>query len=467
MAGPWQPNPSLAARRMFLLLVLLGFGLRMGYGLIRYRSALKGSGSEFIGKWDHDALYHVLIAKAVLAGKGYVVDDSPITVERHLRYAGQDALFKAPLYQYFLAGVFAVSGFSFKLFFPLQALLGGFSTGLTALISLHVFGRPRAAWLAGGAAAVQPILVNSASQPYNENLFFFFFLASIWAFLVWLRSERIPWAALSGLMAGLCMLTRESGELLLVAMGLVVLVARPVTLRRCLGYGVVAAMTLAVVGPWTVRNYVRTGAFVPVASIVGVDFTEGNNECIASESIFVPYWSEGPCKLVDQQKRAQMELLTFDARVPACVRADLASRRVALQFVKDHPLIYARLVVRRLWTALLPFNPRGNQRRTERIVLLLYWLAVFPAGIFGLIFGSTFGSTAGGKRNLPAFNQPGRMLLAVLMLLNLLSIAAVLYWSDLRFLVGIYLLLGCFAGLAYDELLDRGRARNGVTAQSG
>jgi hypothetical protein len=92
-----------------------------------------------------------------------------------------------------------------------------------------------------------------------------------------------------------------------------------------------------------------------------------------------------------------------------------------------------------LWTTLLPYDPRGNQRPHERIFLFLYWLVVFPAGLLGIFF---------------ALKQieSGRLLLAVLVILNLLSIAAVLYWSDLRFRVGIDLLLACFAGWRYAEV---------------
>ena len=426
-------------RRMFVWLLLLGFVFRIGYGVARYRSTLHTTGAPFINLWNHDAYYHVLIAKALLSGKGYVVDDTSGSL---VRYAGQPALFKAPLYEFFLAGIFAVSGFSFKLFFPLQALLGGLTAAFTGLISLEVFQRPRAAWLAGIAAAAQPILVNSASQPYNENLFFFLFVISLWSFLLWFRSEAFKYAALSGVAIGLTMLTRENGSLLLVSMGVVVLVAKPINLKTWGGYALIAALALAIVASWTIRNYARFHTFVPVAAIVGVDFTEGNNQCIASESLVVPFWGEGPCPSLDEQRRTQMAARTFDPRVPDCVRLDLVSRQVGSQFVKNDPTAYVRLSVRRLWTSLLPYNPRGNQRRMERIVLSLYWLAVFPAGIVGMFLG---------RRLL----EPGRLLLALVMVLNLLSIAAVLYWSDLRFMVTIYLPLACFAGWAYDEFLLR------------
>ncbi len=424
---------------MFGLLIVLGFGLRFGYGVARYRGKLmRLSGNSFIGLWDHDALEHILISRAILSGKGYIVDDSPPEPGKHIRYPGQEALFKAPLYEFFLAGTFALSGFSFRLFFPVQALLGGLSAGLVSLIALQVFGRWRAAWLAGAAAAVDPLLVNAASQPYSETLFVFFFLLSIWAFLKWFQTSRLPWALLCGTTVGLCMLVRENGLLLVVAMGVALLLVRPPRFRTWSGYAVIGLATIAVVAPWTIRNYVRFGVFVPVSSIVGVDFTEGNNECVAAESLFEPYWAEGPCEPVARERRMLLATASFDPRVPEAVRMDRVCRRIALQFVKDHPVAYAKLALRRFWTTLLPFDPRGDQRLPERLALALYWLIVFPAGIVGMVL----------TVRRP---EPARALLAVLVILDLASIVAVLYWSDLRFRIGIDLLLACFAAWAYDE----------------
>ena len=436
-----------AAWRMFLFLVILGFVLRAGYGVARYGSAvINRTGDAFISAWNHDALDHVLIAKAILTGKGYVVDRPPVSTTAPVRFVGQEALFKAPLYEFFLAGVFAVSGFSFKLLIPLQALLGGLLTGLIGLIALQVFRSASAAWFAGVAAAAHPILVNSASQPYNENLFFFFFAASIWMFLIWLQNLRWPWALGCGSAIGLCMLTRENAVLLLFAMGVVVLLTYPPLKKGWVGYGIIALTATALVLPWSIRNYVRFGIFVPVASILGEDLSEGNNECVGGEGVFVPYWAEGRCASVDQQRRAQSEATSGDTRIPVVVRRDRISRHIALQFMSSHPGTYAKLAFRRFWTTLLPYDPRGDQRTHERIVLLLYWLLLFPPGILGMWLG---------LKQV----EPARVLLALLIVLNLLSIAAVLYWSDLRFRVGIDMLLGCFAGLAYTQLV-RLRAGN-------
>ena len=435
----WKSKQPVPALQLFLILVVLGFGLRAGYGVARYRSAvIKTSGVAFITLWDHDALEHVLIAKALLSGRGYVVDEPPDPSMLPGRLLGQEALFKAPLYEFFLAGIFWFSGFSFKVLIPLQGLLGGLLAGFVGLIALQVFRRPNAAWFAGCAAAVHPILVNSASQPYNENLFFLLFSISIWAFLTWLQTWHWWWTIVCGAAIGLCMLTRENAVLLLAAIGTVMAIALPQVKKTRIGFGSIALTAALVVVPWTIRNYVRFGVFVPVASILGEDLSEGNNDCVGQEGIVVPYWAEGPCASVEEQRRVLQATTTRDSRIPAALRRDRISQRIALRFIFSHPPTYAKLALRRLWTSLLPFDPRGNQRLHERIVLTLYWVLLFPAGIMGV------------KLGLQEFD-PGRILLAVLILLNLLSIAAVLYWSDLRFRVGVDLLLGCFAGWAYSQ----------------
>lgn len=432
------PSPG----RLFLVLLILGFSLRIGYGLVRYQTELLHlSGDSFISSWDFDGLEHVLIAKALLSGKGYVVDSPPILDGKHVRYIGQDAVFKAPLYQFFLAGIFAVSGFSFFLFFPLQALFGGLLSGLVGLITNEVFQQPRAAFFAGLIAAAHPVLVNSASQPYNENLFFFLYAAAIWTFLIWFRTHAVHWVIFSGIFVGLCTLTRETGLPLLVAMILVGILSNTQNRKYWMHCVLLAITAVTVVAPWTLRNYVRFGTLVPVASIAGEDLAIGNNECTASESIFTPYWAEGPCLALNERRRP-LETFSTPSRIPTVVRLDRVSGHLALAFIREHPAAYGKLAFRRLWTTLLPYDPRGNQRIHNQVMFVLYWLAVFPAGIIGMLIA---------LKQM----QAKTILLTLLICLNLLTIMAVIYWSDLRFRVGIDLLLGCFAGSYYSEVIQR------------
>ena len=429
-------------KNLFVILLALGFILRLGYGIARYEgNILHLSGTAFITSWNHDGLEHVLIAKALDSGEGYIVDDMHVSSDKGVRYPGQEALFKAPLYQFFLAAVFAISGFSFKLFFPLQALLGGATSGLVGLIAWEAFGQKTTAWLAGIAAAVHPILVNAASQPYNEDLFFFLFAAAIWLFLVWFRTRGLRYAVLCGASIGLCTLTRESGLPLLAAMCAVAIGSRLRDPRAWTASALLAGTALALIAPWSIRNAVRFHAFIPVATIVGEDLSTGNNECVAEEGLLVSYWAEGPCPALNQ-RIAELGANAPASTLPACVRYDGLSRRAALDFIGQQPLVYVKLAIRRFWTALLPFAPRGNQRFHERVVLSIYWVAVFPAGIIGMVL---------------CLRRPHSrtVLLTFIIGLSFLSIMAVLYWSDLRFRVGIDLLLGCFAAWFYTNVVQR------------
>jgi dolichyl-phosphate-mannose-protein mannosyltransferase len=431
-------NIRLAVRRpwgLFLTLVVIGFGLRLAYGIARYQSDLIDlSDREFIAQWDFDALEHVLIARALLSGKGYVVDDLPGMEGKHIRGVGQDAVFKAPFYQFFLAGLFALSGFSFVLFFPIQALLGGLVSGFAGLITLETFKRPAAAWLAGAAAAAHPVLVNSAAQPYNENLFFFLFLAALWTFTRWLENERRAWAIGCGILVALGILTRESALSLFVVMlifGLVAVRHKPEALA---GLGAMVLVTAILIAPWSVRNYVRLGLFVPVASIVGGALLEGNNDCLAHESLLTPFIAR-PCGDTDRKREALLTELHV-AQPVNTVWDDRVAGMVALRFIADNPITYLKLCLRRLWTLVLPYNPRADQRPIQRAAFALHWAAVVPGGLIGALV------CLRRPRTHPA-------LLGLLIAVNLATLAAVLIHQDLRFRVGVDLLLGSFGGWGY------------------
>src|SRR5438034_7396151 len=76
-----------------------------------------------------DALYHDLLARAIAAG-----------------HPGTDAFFRAPLYYYFLGGVYSLFGHSFWAARSLQAVLGSASCVMLYGVGQRVF-RPVVALL--------------------------------------------------------------------------------------------------------------------------------------------------------------------------------------------------------------------------------------------------------------------------------------------------------------------------------
>ena len=300
-----------------------------------------------------------------------------------MRGIGADAAYKAPLYQFFLAAVFAISGFNFFLFFPLQAVLGGIVSGLVALIALETFRKWTVAAFAGMAAAGHPVLVNSASQPYNENFFFALLFGSIWAFVRWLSDPRLRWAVLCGALGGLAILSRETAAPLLAVMATYGLFVHPRGYRQALAAAcIIAAVAGLSVVPWLVRNYQQVG-IVSVSSgsdhVLGI----GNNGCLAGEPTFGWYWADGPCPLTDVERVRLVSQLPPDQRSAAFTgRIDGA---LGLKFITEHPIAYVKLSLKRAWTLFLPFHPKSPIGRAQRAALSLYWAMVIPAGLVGAV----------------------------------------------------------------------------------
>jgi hypothetical protein len=426
---------------LFFAIVLIGCALRLGNGVARYQNSFSRTGADFVTLWQSDALEHVLIAKSLIEDGAYRVGhSSPELDGREVRWGEHDALFKAPLYQYFLAAVFAVSGFSFALFLPLQALIGGIASGFAALAALEMFHRWRIAAFSGLAAAGHPVLVNAAAQPYNENVFVALLFASLWGFARWLNDPRLRWAVTSGALGGLAVLCRETAAPLLVAVATYALIARPAGARRSFtaAFAVIAVAAL-VVAPWSLRNYVRTGRVIPVAVITGTALSIGNNECLAAEPLLTWYWAEGPCESLNAKRQLLIAPYPVDEWDNRVIRNSI-NAGLAAQFITERPMDYLKLSLKRAWTVLLPFHPWQSLGTINRIALSAYWLVILPAGVIGLVASLR-------KARGPA------VLLGLCIGAVIVPQILVYFSPDMRYRIVADLLFAVFAGHVYAQVI--------------
>ena len=395
--------------------------------------------------WDHDAAEHVFMAQSLLKDGSFRVTP-PVPLGPYefktIRFSTFDALYKAPLYGYFLAGVFAISGFNFSLFFPLQALLAGCACGLLALIAFELFGSWRTGAVAGVLAAGHPVLLNSSSLPYNESLFVALLFGSVWCFLQWLRAPRVSWAIGAGVLSGLAILCRESAAPLLLAMAAFAMVMRPSGLRPAVGAAVamIGVATLLVL-PWTLRTFVRSGQIVPVAAVTGTVLNEGNNECLAAEPLLSWYWAEGTCppvQLAFTQRLVRYPSTEWDD--PLIYNRE--KMEMATQYIMTHPREYLGLTARRAATLLLPFHPRQQIGRLRKGLMTIYWLFVVPLGLAGLVL------------SLRHLRRRLILLLPILLIGAIVLPQVLIYFSpDMRYRLPADMLLACFAAYLVVERL--------------
>lgn len=226
---------------------------------------------------DPDEDYYDNIARELLAGDGYQIEDA----------RGPDLL-RTPAYTYLLTALFAVSGEEAnsgdpklddgavnKLVFLVQIGLDLFTAWLVYLIAFRLLGNLAARIgtlfvLAYPASAVYP------GRYLAETMFFLLVVAFAYFLGRAIADGRWRDYLLAGVMLGIGALSKP--VLLYFAPVLPILALAPkISLRRFAALVVTAAVGILICVPWMIRNSKVTGEFVMMGTSGGFSIWLGNN----------------------------------------------------------------------------------------------------------------------------------------------------------------------------------------------
>jgi 4-amino-4-deoxy-L-arabinose transferase-like glycosyltransferase len=283
---------------------------------------------------------------------------------------GHPTSFRAPGFPFFLAGIYYLAGQNYPLTYAVFCLLGAGACVLTYLVAWELAG-PKLALLAAVLAATYFNGIYFATVFASESVYLVCFGLSLWLFLRYLKNGSIWELFLCALSLGWGILTRPFALLLLPIFGCVLLWNMWQNRRFCIGQILIfAIIPLAVVAPWTVRNYHVFHQFVLVANNGGSGLYQGNNDRVLNEPYYMGSW----ITTVDLPYRN-----LIDAE-PDEVSHDREELHLGAQWIKGHlrsmPLLcFYKLV--RLW---LPDISSGNKK-----YVLLQWVCVSPFIILMLI----------------------------------------------------------------------------------
>ena len=177
--------------------------------------------------------------------------------------------FRPPLYPLFLAGVYRLAGDSITVARIVEALLGVAGIVLLTWIACHLLGR-RVALVAAAIAAVYPPLVAYSTAILSEAVFVPLELGAVAAALRAGddRQHATRWTIVAGALAGLGVLARPSGAVLLIP--LAILVGGRASRRSIEAWArpaLLFAAAVVVIAPWLARNEVVMHAPVPISDI--------------------------------------------------------------------------------------------------------------------------------------------------------------------------------------------------------
>ncbi|WP_201365301.1 ArnT family glycosyltransferase [Dictyobacter formicarum] len=261
------------------------------------------------------------------------------------------------------------------------------ATCLLIYLWVRDFLSARLALLAGIIAALYPGLYIYTGWLYSETLYTFLLTALCYVLYRLQRNRSVGLILLSGALLGLLALTRPNGLLMA---GLFVVWILILGRQQVLNWRsawrlaiVVPSIALLLIAPWTLRNYLVSQRFLPVATGDGTVLLGSYNDQVARKPWDQMTWSN-PLRSVPEVSSA-FPLYTCDARCE--MRREDLYKEKSLQWMQAHmdemPALLAAHAIN-MWIpaaheADLPTD-RFPDQLSSRIVLVL--MNAFPLPIF-------------------------------------------------------------------------------------
>jgi hypothetical protein len=250
-----------------------------------------------------------------------------------------------------------------------------------------------------------------------------------------LRVEERPttWSAVGlGVLAGLAALTRSIFLAFLPFLVVWAIIVWGARARRAHAVAAAAVLTaLAVISPWTVRNYLVFDTFVPVQSNGGMVFWAGNNPNSDGGMVWPTARTWTATRPPDDN--------TYGWRALTLAEENSLYVRTALTWIAENPGAYVQLLVRKLIRLYGVTRAADDQSLRVPVVVWAVQVGFLLAAFAGLFM--TFRSW--------------RRLALPLLLILFVNITTLLFSGATRYAVPMIPSLALFAGVVVATAWDR------------
>lgn len=203
-------------------------------------------------RYDADLYYR--IARNVAAGKGFTVDGIH-------PYAGVPPLFASLLGMWF-----RLAGDSVSAAVVFQSLVHAFSSAAAYLLFRAMSCTSRLSFFLSLVVALQPMLLTRVAFVLQEPTILLCTTSALCATVIWLRGQTGRWACVSGFLWGIASLAKAVTLFVLPFAFVYRVVRRSDGRTTALSQAVLFSLLfLAVLTPWTVRNYIRFHRLIPIS----------------------------------------------------------------------------------------------------------------------------------------------------------------------------------------------------------
>jgi len=337
-----------------------------------------------------------------------------------------------------------------------------FSFCLIVGLAATAYGWP-AARAASIMVALSPLLAIVGVAPSSDAPCAWFVIAGLWLLLIAARRASGWWALASGAVLGVACWLRVNPLYLSAVWALALLLFVHASWKtRTMMSGAVVLGTVLIISPIVIRNYLVFPDFTPTGGTIGANLWEGLGETELGRSQGFAVSDQA----MIEHERIKMGVppdARFEAMWPDGIRRERERTREALGFIKQHPVWYAGVMLRRMWGMLKvagapnPYYGTSGINLTSRKCLPLTWQGGVLAGAvnllgmlqsvarYGLLPLAAFGVWLGWRREFQC---------------TILFAATIFYYlvpgtiahTEIRYVLALHWLLPIFAGLSIASL---------------
>ena len=362
-------------------------------------------------------------------------------------YSGEIGLervyaFRPPLFPFLWGCVYGVTGGAYAPIRIAFAFLGSASCAVAYLAGLELVGRRKVALLGGLLCAFYPPLIWHSVHLMTEPLFIFFGTFFLFALFRFRRTGKWRWLIAAGVSAGLGTLSRSVLMAFLPVAAVWIWWVRGRRLRAIVEPLVFAAVVLAVMSPWVIRNAIVLRAFVPATTDAGHGFYAANNPNALADAR--GFWMPSSWAFVLKPGETSVGELEASSRLV----------HLTWRYLLKNPRDAAVLMSRRFVT-LWRFYPHVEFMARERIwIYALSYVPLFPFVLFGL--------------GLAHRGEKARLanILLVDLLVATTTAMAVVFLAMMRYRVPLMPFLLMFAALGISAAWGQIRTRGGCQGEN-
>ena len=210
----------------------------------------------------------------------------------------------------------------------------------------------RAAVAASFLMALSPLLAMYGAWPSADAPTAWFVLGSVWLLLIAAKRQSVWWSTGAGVLLGIACWLRVNPLYLAPCWAVALLLfSRAARHRRVVMAAVVVIAAAIVISPIVIRNYLVFPVFTPTGGTIGANLWEGLGETELGRSNGFIF---GDDKMVERE-RVKLGLppdFPLEPFWPDGIRRDKERTRASLALIKQHPVWYAGVMMRRMWGML-------------------------------------------------------------------------------------------------------------------